>query len=380
MVERYRRKLSPAPAPVAAPARKPSAKSAPPSFVFIPRDFLTHPLIRHRDEAEGVGLSVFEFAIAAAIILLARQARRKTGHRAALQTGREAMRRRRSQRHPIRDTNEFSADEQFQMEGSAGFERGLKRYYEEHNEEDISIKTSRAELLRLAGFSRKAENSRRVSEALSRLEGSIGNFGPVLSHCRPGKTLLLTVTAEWVPVKRFGRLDLPLLTCGPTALALQLFLSAIDESGKTSIRTEELYRRLGIRRSWPAHAIRALECAHRRVNDYRRDLGLETFEIVERPGQRLSFCAVENILDQDEKEEGIDGRQVAWDDEEAYEEAKNQDREEVRSSLGLADDEYLDDDRIDQLRHRQETNQRREASERDRQMFVQFNERIRTRR
>jgi hypothetical protein len=373
MVERYRPKLSPAPAPLAAPARKPRVNPAPPSFVFIPRDFLTNPLIRHRDQAEGVGLSVFEFAIAAAIILLARQARRKAGHRAGLQAGGKAIRRRRGQ---LRDTSAFSADEQFQMEGSTGFERGLARFYQEHADEDIVIKTSRAELLRLVGLSRKSENNRKVPDALNRLARSIGKFPPLLSHYRSGKTLILDVAPEWIPIKRFGRVDLPLLASGPTALGLQLFLSAIDESGKTSIKAEELYRRLGIRSSWPAHAIRALECAHRRVNNYRRDLGLETFEIVERPGQRLSFRTVENILDQDEQEDGIDGRQVAWDDEEAYEEAKNQEREEFRNSLGLADDEYLDDDQIDQLRHRQEFDRRREARERDREMFARFNERI----
>jgi hypothetical protein len=351
-----------------------------PSFVFIPRELLTHPPIRHRGETEEAGLSVFEFAVAAAIILLARQARRNAGHRAALQTGRKAMRRLRSQRHPIRDTSAFSADEQFQMEGSAAFERGLARFYKEHAEEDIPIKSTRAELLRLAGLSRKAENNHRVSDALNRLTRSVGKFPRVLAHGRFGKTLILTVTAEWVPFRRFGRVDLPLLTSGPTALALQLFLSGIDKSGRTSIKAEVLYRRLGIRTPWPAHAIRALESAHGRVNDHRRGLGLETFEIVERRGQRLSFRGIDSNPDQDEKEEGVDGRQVAWDDEEAYEEAKNQEREEFRISLGLADDEHLDDDEIDQLRHRQETIRRREARERDQEMFAQFNERIRRRR
>jgi hypothetical protein len=373
MVERYRSRLSPEMTPVATPARKPSAKSASPAFVFIPRDFVTHPLVRHRDQAETVGLSVFEFAIATAILLLARRARRASGHQHALRSGESAMLARRSSRHPVRDTYELSADEQFQAYGSTGYQQGLAKFFEDNADEDISIKSSRSELLRLAGLSRKAENSRGVPDALNRLARSVGKFGPVLSQCRLGKTLRLTVSAEWVPIKRFVRVDLPLLTSGPTVLALQLFLSGIDKSGRTSINAAELYRRLGIRTPWPAHAIRALELARGRVNDHRRRLGLETFEIVERRGQRLSFRGIDSNPDQDDEK---DGRQVAWDDEETYEKAKNRDREDFRSSLGCADDEYLDDDEIDQLRHRQETIRRRATSEKEGEMFARFTERI----
>jgi hypothetical protein len=68
----------------------------------------------------------------------------------------------------------------------------------------------------------------------------------------------------------------------------------------------------------------------------------------------------------------------SWDDEEARTEAKNAEREAYRKSL--ADDEYLDDDKIDELQSQQkflrEVKRRRESEERDREYFAKARERL----
>jgi hypothetical protein len=70
-----------------------------------------------------------------------------------------------------------------------------------------------------------------------------------------------------------------------------------------------------------------------------------------------------------------------WDDEEARLEAEHEDREEFRKSLALADDEYLDDDEVDDLRRRQEAERyyerQRAQADQDREMFAMFNQRLR---
>src|SRR6185312_3605588 len=158
MIERYRPPRVLQEASPSAPAPPPRAKSSTPEFVLIPRELLARPPIRHRGADEETGLSVFEFAIAAAIIGLARKTRRASGHKYALRSGKRAMDARRRRQYPVRDTYVLSADQQFAAEGSAGYDEGLAKFNEESADDDVSITTTRSELLRLAGLSRKTEN------------------------------------------------------------------------------------------------------------------------------------------------------------------------------------------------------------------------------
>jgi hypothetical protein len=102
---------------------------------------------------------VFEFCISVTATILARRSRAAEAHRAGVRAGNRAMTAKRNREQPIHSKAEFSPREQFENEGSAGFERGRARFFENHGNENWPIETSRAGLLRCAGLSRKGESA-----------------------------------------------------------------------------------------------------------------------------------------------------------------------------------------------------------------------------
>ena len=338
------------------------AKPAAPSYVHILRAIMLSPPIRHRGEAEEVGLSVFEFAIGATAIRLAKKQRSNAAHEYGLRSGAKSMDAKRTSKHPVENIHLESADEQFIWQGTDGYERGKRRYNEKHAREDVTIKITRSALLRSSGLSRTTKNNRKVDAALTRLVRPIGKFAPILSHLQiRTTTLMLDVAYEWLPIKGGRKLSLPLPTSGPTTLALYLFLSAIDPD-KGSIKVKELYRRLGIRASRPALAVRDLKRALKLVNEHRLGLELDTFEIEERRGgERLSFRAtgtIQYLEGDDEGHDGDDGAAGEFSNVHRQTRAGRRSPHEVRHDAGDAgeekngtapndDETYLDDDEGD---------------------------------
>jgi hypothetical protein len=310
MIARYRpgRALQESPAP--APARKPKAKRMPvrpkrkpkpapkPKSVFdfalLERQILLRPPLRHRGEPPEGGLSVFEFCLGVAAVILAKRSFGAAAYRDGQRAGKRAMTANRNSEQPIHDKASLSPGEQFEAIGSAGFERGFARFYKDHAGQNWPIEASRAELLRCADLDRKGGNSRRVSGALNRLTLPVRNFPPVLSRWgSDGERLKLIVRHEWLQLPRYGRVLLPLPKSGPVVLALYLFLIAITPrratitnprprraTSATSIAAQILYERLGIRTGGPAHNERALRNALALVNDHRRKLGQPSFELL----------------------------------------------------------------------------------------------------
>lgn len=260
----------------------------PPPFEFVPLEHrvLLHPPIRHRGEAPGAGLSVFEFRVGTVAIVLAFMSRTDERHQAALRAGKRAMTAKRSSEQPVSNKAENSPREQFEWEGSAGFIMGRTKFINDQADEDWSFETSIAKLLRCAGLPKKGGASRRLFSALDRLTKRVRKSPPLLERWgwAHGK-LMLTVHNEWLPraghTKGFIRIPLPLPTSGAVVLALHLFLFEVDPrpSGKTSIKAKALYERLGIKTDRPAHGERMLRAALVQVNKHRQKLELPMFEL-----------------------------------------------------------------------------------------------------
>ena len=381
MIERFRPRFPP-------PAPAPRRKAKPLTFVCLPNAILRHPPIRHRGALPEVGLSALEFAIAGACISLARAKLATARHEYALRVGKGAIRASRDK--PLRNLDMMSAREQFEAVGSGNYERGRFRFSREHNDKEFSVQCSPGALLRLAGLTPNGKNYARVTMALRRLTRTVGKFAPVLKRWEraPDGKLHLHVEGRWVPRQRFARVPWPAPTAGAGVLALYLFLHGADlrRNTTTSIGVVSLYRKLGIPLAWPAHSQRTLDRALDQVNEHLRRLnengrldefGLPAaFEIVTvDDGDRLRFRKSDRAPDWGEDDEGNDevererqkqARRAAparreqsqpmdgRDDEDKLVELENQEREQFRKSLGLAWDEYLDDDEIDCLRSQQQ--------------------------
>jgi hypothetical protein len=252
---------------------RPPKPKPPGEFALLAREILSRPPLRHRGELPKAGLSVFEFCIGVAATILARRDREARAHRAGLRGGKRAMTAKRNSEQPVVDKAQYSPRLQFKDEGSAGFERGRQRYRDDHAKEDWYFETSRAQLLRYAGLSLKADNNRNVDAALDRLARAVRNHPSVLVGWRElgGQRIELEVRYEWLSLHRYSKVSMPLPTSSRHALALYLFLSVINPSprNKTSIPAKALYSRLGIQTGRPAHDKRALRHALDRVNEHR---------------------------------------------------------------------------------------------------------------
>jgi hypothetical protein len=271
MINRY----STAPAETGDEAEGRRTKPTTPYYVFLPNALLRDPPIRHRGEHVEVGLSVFEFAIAGACAILARQKIASIRHDHAFGRGGEAIR---GQRKRVKLAVQYGQDpaQLIKDAGSYSYSDAKLAFDSTPSEKSLTIELSITKLLRIANVSRKSDNWARLDTALQRLTEPTGSFAPALrtwKRLANGK-LRLKVDPKWVPQGRYTRVVWPLPTGGPTILALYLFLSFVsvfDRRRSTDISTEALYRRLGIPLSRPAHAERSLNNALGRVNaHYRR--------------------------------------------------------------------------------------------------------------
>jgi hypothetical protein len=291
MVERYRPHITPsqpAPAPAPAPAPKLSRNTNATQAVFVclPNAVLKRPPIRHRDEPSDSGLSALEFAVAVACVTLARVDVVTASRKHALLAGKAAMRL--ARKEPIRDRHVLSASEQFAAAGQDGYARGLTEFRQNAPDEDYVVEVSMRKLFRKAGPQRTSRNATRLPGVLRRLTRPIGDFAPVLRRWKrlPSRKLRLVVNGAWVPRQKFGRVPWPppLAGGGATVLSLYLFVFGADlrPRSRTAIRVETLcYKKLGIPRSSPAHARRALDRALAAVNAHLRPLrtALAEFDI-----------------------------------------------------------------------------------------------------
>ncbi|HLH98755.1 MAG TPA: hypothetical protein VKW08_26900 [Xanthobacteraceae bacterium] len=239
MIAKYRSETAP---PIAEPV--PSSEERKLAFVCLPTPLLKKAPIRYRDEALDIGLSVFEFALAATCAALARAKLVGTRQAAASRRGRSA---------------------------------GIN--FKWPTDGVVVVETSIRELFRVAGLSRKLSNLDRLPQALRRLTEPLPKFASALSKWRksPSGRIELHVRAEWFPPRRFDRVPWPLPTSGPTILTLFLFLFGADRRPETdiSIEVEKLYRLLGIAAKRPAHAQRSLDRALKRVNQHLSELNCE---------------------------------------------------------------------------------------------------------
>lgn len=277
------------------PPRKPD-----PCFAMIPRDVIWPPPIAHRHTpANRRFVTPFEFAILGAVLIEARAglAGRRSdlayahgGDKIALEKQHEKSyrarwaKRREDDEAPVpRRYNTFNADQP--VYGSealkqAGQEGNQARYRALRKGPAPAVATltlRRSQLLRWAYLPANGTNLARLPQVLDRLTQPVGNqAGLLLSWQEADGALELNIWGEWLPIKSFTRVPLPLPT-SPAALALFLFLQQVDtRQGKRNKRGEQgaMNRKtfaelLGVPTRHGAQVInRALKAAFAAVNQH----------------------------------------------------------------------------------------------------------------
>ena len=290
-------------------------KARPMLFACVPTPVLKYPPIsRHGTAANGL-LTVFEFAVAAAILAHAYRASARKRHGHALKAGRLAVQDRQALGAQI--AREKRADLEYGPMGSSeyGFrERMSNAYFTAtgfYSPADTAVVVSRSALLRAAGLTTNSRNTARVGKALARLRSAVKagphRLPPLLleSQALPNGRCRLVVAREWL-ARPIGVVPLPLPTRGnsSTVLALFLFLFGSDQRGHSttnSIEPEKLCRRISIAFRWPREACAALDNALEAVNAHlsknraalsRAQLPLRFVLVSFKEGTRLRFEAV----------------------------------------------------------------------------------------
>jgi hypothetical protein len=200
---------------------------------------------------------------------------------------------------------------------------------------------ARRPLLMSVGLPVNGRSRARLKFALDRLRQPIAGRSPLLIDytLRSGR-VQLAVAGEWLKVKKgkYKRVLLPLPLKSPTALALFLFLHAINTSpiNDTDIRLDRLYARLGIatsKKKGHADFSYTLNRALKAVNDHVNRLddkvlqaaNLEVpagYEIKARRGDgRIRFEALPRQLPDDEEREYLQSQRKA---QETLDEAEHQ--------------------------------------------------------
>ena len=348
------------------------------TFVCIPRQLVIRPPIRHRGAPDDDGLSVFEFVVAATCVRLARAELNNFRHKYALSIGKKAINRER--RHASKDlqTKIGGVSYQFKLAGTDGYLQGQQAFDDAMRGECFAVELSAHEFFRASGLARNGRSTARLPSTFERLTMGAGTFGPVLrqwTKTRHGR-LRLEVEGKWVPKLRFARVAWPLPTSGATVLALYLFLSSTDQRSEVSIKTENLYRFLGIPLNRPAHAERALDRALLLVNRHLERLNqdglLDECELPTKyvvlpiqDGHRLCFVAHKGGAHRIIRP----NRSDPFDEEDL----RQKEIERFRQSLNLADDDYLDDDEVEEIwrqqNHRREVDRKRKKEEETREKF-----------
>lgn len=287
--------------------RKESDRAA---FACIWRRVLHNPPITHRNATNNRGrLTVLEFAVAVAAATRARAELSKMRHQAALAAGKKAIRR---ERRLVR-ADEFGrlkiagVSYQFKLAGSDGYMQGAEAF--NSSRFTVSIRLSRSELLRAAGLARNGKNNARLTAALRRLTrpvqvGTAKIKGPLESWTVDGPKLRLAVRSMWLPTRHFACVPMPLPTRGSVTLALYLFLFGADlrPDLDTAIRFDRLAQRVGIPLDRPAHAVRSIKAALKRVNAHLAALathdeapaGFELLPVDD--GARVRILALDKIV------------------------------------------------------------------------------------
>jgi hypothetical protein len=271
----------------------PSNKPLTPFWVGLPNALLQNPPIRHRGERPELGLTVFEFALGSGLLLLARMQIGSDRYQYAWVAGKHAIkesrvafkaraekRRNRSQSKSRSKTDyrprDLSSYEEFQIEGSQGYDDGARAFNRKRGIAPVTVRTSKRGLFRAANVSLNRQNQARLQSALQRLQQRVGTLPPVIRKVLRDRKggLAFEVDATWVPLGEFATVPWPVPTSGATVLALYLFCFGADlrQNSRTTIRPERLYRYIGIPRSRPAHEERALARALERVNAHLRKL------------------------------------------------------------------------------------------------------------
>ncbi len=317
-----RERLTDPPDP-AAPKPKPREP-----FVRLPREVATHPPIRHRGAKNAVaesnripkladlGLTPFEFVIAATLADLARDQLDAARHTFAFAAGARALKRERRFASKDLAFRVGRTTYQFMLAGKDGYDAGWKAF--RVGNESFVVEVSERALFRAAGLARNDRSRAQLPAALRRLTRPVGTVPPLLHGWkRPGRgPFKLRVAGRWMPTRRYARVPWPPPTAGATVLALYLFLAAVDLRGETGISAETLRRRLGIPR---AHARRSLDRALDRVDAHLAGLNANgaldraelpaAFEIVPlRNGRRLRFVVRDDRAEREEEREDAERR------------------------------------------------------------------------
>ncbi len=356
------------------------------AFVCIPRELAIKPPIRHRGADADDGLSVFEFVVAATCASLARAGLNRIRHEYALGIGKEAITRERRQASKDLQTIIGGVSYQFKLAGTDGYLQGQNAFDDAVRGECFTVELSVPDFFRTAGLARNSRSTALLPSTLDRLTSKIGSFSPILrqwTKTRNGR-LRLKVEGEWVPKRRFARAAWPLPTSGATVLALYLFLSSTDQRSEVSIKTENLYRLLGIPLNRPAHAERALDRALLLVNRHLECLNqdglLDECELPakyvvqpSRDGDRLCFVAHNGA-----PARSIRLKRIHASDEEYLHQEEIQ---RFRQSLNPADDDYLDDDEVEEIwrqqKYRREADRKQKQEEQTRAEFQAMTARLR---
>jgi hypothetical protein len=306
--ERDRPKREP-PQQTARAADRLAARLRTTTFYYLPHEVLKAPPIRHRNGRPKDGVTVFEFALAAAVGLLVRLERGEEAHDYAWPSGKEAIDKRRSkldrerarrerQRNIKRKRERYDPgydpdadgpptdhppryhqrrrhwdDTHYTVAGRQGYATARAEYDKlVADDKLVDVEVTRANLLRAMAVPRKGANYAALPAALQRLTQPVDKFPPPLERwdALPDGRLHLHVHPFWVPEDCYELAPSPLPTSGPTVLALYLFCLGADTrpGSDTTIAVEALCKLIGIP---AAHARRALTQALQMLN---RHLGL----------------------------------------------------------------------------------------------------------
>ncbi|MBR0839119.1 hypothetical protein JQ607_02835 [Bradyrhizobium liaoningense] len=251
---------------------------------------------------------MFEFAVLGGIVMLSRtRAYKQARHDYALEAGRAAIEQHKpAPRYKRQDRKSYEKYRyhDFSNVGSAAYSKGHGRF---KLKGPLPITVSHAELLRAAGLSpsqsHQTKNRRALQSALERLtEPVVSALPPALRGIKQtgSGALRLIIDPKWLPASNYGRVLWPPPKSGSKILALYLFIAGCQLQSDIPSSIARLYRRIGIRKQQPGHALRVLEHALDGVNkhlamakdDLERGFPRKIRHKFIRDGQYVRFVAV----------------------------------------------------------------------------------------
>jgi hypothetical protein len=261
-------------------------------FVCLPKPLCLHPPIAHRGAPADGLLTVFEVAVAEAILTLARPLIVPERHARAFAKSRKAIAKKRGRYSAPKEARQEAFQQEydvygrvshdFRREGATAYRVGRRQFDRAKLPGAVTIEVSRRALLRAANLSPNSRNALDLDAALNRLRRPVRagakELPGLLQHLRrlTHRRLRLAVDPQWLP-RVIGRVPTPLPTRGGGTTVLALFLllcGGIDQrpQSRTMIDLETLCRRIGIAFRYPAEACARLRKVLKAVNDHLRDL------------------------------------------------------------------------------------------------------------